>query len=78
MNASEWQVREGGFSVKADLKDVLSKYGRGVYTVVMWGILNREKAIVSEYSIFHDVAPPAAYTEESNAESESAESKTRS
>ena len=77
VNASEWQVREDGFTVKADLTDALSKYGVGVYTVVVWGTLNREKAVVSQYSIFHGVTPPAAYAEESNEQSESEESKTR-
>ena len=53
VTASEWQVTGNRFSIKADLSDVLSAHGPGVYTVILWGHLGGAPEVVSEYSIFH-------------------------
>ena len=61
VTASEWHVKDTSFSVKADLSDVLAVHGPGVYTIIVWGIIGGESAVVSEYSIFHGVTPPDTY-----------------
>ena len=75
VNASEWQVREDGFSVEGrPHRMYCPSTGAGSTQIVVWGTLFREDAIVSEYSIFHDVTPPAAYAEESEESNEGPES----
>ena len=56
-----WEARGQAFSVKADLSDVLATYGAGVYSVVLWGRIGGEKVVIAEYSIFHEMDPPAGY-----------------
>ena len=62
IDAQRWHVNGGQFTVSADLSTVISAYGSGVYTVVLWSKLGGEKAVVSEYSIFHGVTPPDTYS----------------
>ena len=57
----EWLARGETFSVTADLGDLLAKHGKGVYSLIVWGIILSESVVISEYSIFHDVAPPDTY-----------------
>ena len=66
ITALEWRVDGGSFTVEADLTGPLSRFGPGVYTVVVWGILDGEDAIISEYSIFHGTKSPDTYTAGSN------------
>ena len=61
ITASAWTVGST-FTVKADLGDLLDRYGPGVYSVMVWGAIGRERAVISEYSIFHDITPPDTYT----------------
>ena len=61
ITALDWSATSGGFSLLADVGDILSAHGPGVYSVVVWGSLNEESVVISEYSIFHDVIPPDAY-----------------
>ena len=61
ITASKWRVGSGGFSVEADLNDVLRVHGAGVYTVLLWGTLSGEAEVVSQYSIFHEVPAPSGY-----------------
>lgn len=56
ITAGRWQVANDTFMVAADLSDVLRKHGDGVYTIVVWGIVDGEDVVISEYSIFVDVA----------------------
>ena len=58
----EWEVRDKSFSVEADINEVLEEHREGVYTVVVWGNIDGERAVISEYSIFHGVTPPDTYT----------------
>ena len=61
ITALEWTADGADFSVKADLSDVIAHYGRGVYTVVVWGNMDGEDVVISEYSIFEGVTPPDTY-----------------
>ena len=57
--ASEWTVRGNTFSVKADLSDLLAKYGDGVYTIFVGDRrVDDESATISLHSIFYGVTPP--------------------
>ena len=47
--------------MKADLEYLIAKYGDGVYTIMVWGNIGGEQTVISEYSIFHGVTPPAIY-----------------
>ena len=49
---ADWKVQETSFDVRANVMKVLAKHGDGVYTVVMWGTIKGETAIISQYSIF--------------------------
>ena len=61
ITAQTWADNGKEFSVKADLSDVLAKHGDGVYSLVIWGGINGEDAVISEFSIFHGVTPPDTY-----------------
>ena len=52
VTAQHWTANGTGFSVRADLKDLLSKYGNGVYSLTIWGNIGSERMVVSKYSIF--------------------------
>ena len=61
ITAQEWNVKGTEFSVAADLSDVLAKHGDGVYSVDIWGSIDGEDIVISQYSIFHGVTPPDTY-----------------
>ena len=61
ITAQTWADNGKEFSVKADLSDVLAKHGDGVYSLVIWGGINGEDAVISEFSIFHGITPPDTY-----------------
>ncbi len=58
----DWDVSDISFAVEADISEVLNKYGNGVYTVTVWGKIDGEDAVISEYSIFYGITPPNTYT----------------
>ena len=63
ITALEWIAQDEVFSVTADIEDLLMAHGEGVYTMnVLWGKIDGEDAVISEYSIFHGITPPDAYT----------------
>ena len=64
ITALEWTARGEMFSVTADLGDLLAKYGKGVYSFIVWGSIGSEDVVISQYSIFHDVAPPDTYNDD--------------
>ena len=57
----EWTTRSDAFSVRADISDLLERRGNGVYSITVWGVIDGERAVISEYSIFHGVTPPDTY-----------------
>ena len=61
ITASKWQLSGDQFSVEADLSGVLAERGAGVYTVLLWGLLNGDAEVISKYSIFHGITPPDGY-----------------
>ncbi len=61
ITAQKWTARDTDFSVAADIGDLLSEYGPGVYTILLWGEIGGEDVPVSQYSIFHQTEPPDTY-----------------
>ena len=62
VDARIFRVNGGAFDVEADLERVLARHGAGVYSVVVWGLIDGRDEVISEYSIFHGVKPPDTYT----------------
>ena len=52
ITATNWSVTNDSFAVSADISDLLQQYGDGVYTILLWGEIDGERAPISEYSIF--------------------------
>lgn len=63
ITASAWVASDKSFEVRADINNILGQYGPGVYTIVVWARLMGDDNVVSEYSIFHQINPPAIYSE---------------
>ena len=61
IDATKFHVTGGAFDVEADISEVLDKHGDGVYSVLVWGLIDGQDAVLSEYSIFHGIVPPDAY-----------------
>ena len=61
ITAQKWTAKGKEFSIAADLSDVLAEHGEGVYSLVVWGAIDGEDVVISEYSIFHGVTPPGTY-----------------
>ena len=49
------------FGIEADLSRVIADEGPGVYEVNIFGILNGDITLISEYTIFHDIPRPTRY-----------------
>lgn len=74
ITAQEWSISEfeiqnnkyvekkGVFSLKADLSEVLKNHGEGVYSLIVWGKIDEEDVVISEFSIFHGITPPDTYS----------------
>ena len=58
ITASRWIVRESAFSVRANILTVTNRFGPGVYTITLVAESGGEDVILSQYSIFHEIAPP--------------------
>ena len=52
VTASKWSVNNDSFEVKADISHIVNAYGAGVYSVIVWGVIEGQEAVISEYSIF--------------------------
>ena len=61
ITALQWTAVGESFSVEADIGDVLAEHGAGVYSITLWGDIDGERAVISEYSIFHGITPPGTY-----------------
>ena len=64
--ARELKAEVGEFSVRADMSELVDEHGPGVYTVVLIAELEETSGgepdtVISEYSIFHEVAAPGGY-----------------
>ena len=62
ITASKWTANGNSFSISANINEVLKKHGDGVYTIVVWGTIGGERAIISRYSVFSGLTPPDTYT----------------
>ena len=62
ITASTWTATDEKFSITADIGEVLEEHGDGVYSVLIWGKVDGERAVISEYSIFYGITPPDIYT----------------
>lgn len=62
LTASEWDVSDTAFSVTVDIRETLREHGEGVYTIVVWGPIDGEGAVISVYSIFYGITAPDTYT----------------
>lgn len=62
ITASSWTASRNAFSVTVNIAEVLEEHGDGVYTIVVWGKIDGEDVVISEYSIFHGITPPDTYT----------------
>ena len=58
ITSTNWTARDTLFSVNADIGQVLSRHGSGVYTIVVEGKIDGEDTVISQYSIFYGVTPP--------------------
>ena len=61
ITAEKWDSVGASFAVRANISDILQKNGSGVYTVMLWGEVDGEDTVISQYSIFHDTTPPTDY-----------------
>ena len=64
ITASVWTALGLDFTVTADISELLSNYGPGVYTILLWGKVDGEDVPISQYSIFYQVEPPDTYNPE--------------
>ena len=64
ITASEWTASGASFAVRADISGLLRQRGSGVYSVTVWGKIDGEDAVISEYSIFHGITPPDTYSDD--------------
>ena len=60
--AQRWEVNGDNFKVIADISDLLAKHGSGVYSLFIWGIIDNEDVVISQWSIFWDLTPPDTYS----------------
>ena len=61
ITAIDWIASGEVFHMTADIRSLLANYGKGVYTVTVWGSIDGDILIISQYSIFHGVVPPDSY-----------------
>ena len=52
ITATKWSVTSNSFSISADISNLLTEHGNGVYTIVLWAEIDGERTPISEYSIF--------------------------
>ena len=54
-----FDIKEHSFDISVNLEDVASE--PGIYTIMLWGIVDGYSVPVAEYSIFHQTDAPTAY-----------------
>ena len=58
---SRFRLDGDRFAISANISTILDEHGPGVYEIVMWGMVDGELELVSEYAIFHDIPRPSGY-----------------
>ena len=61
ITASKWTARDDNFAVTADISQIIREHGAGVYTVIVWGVIDGEDVVISQYSMFHGIPAPETY-----------------
>lgn len=56
-----WEISGDDFTVSANLKPVLEKYGPGVYTIVVWGVIGDQNTPIAGHSVFYGIDIPRNY-----------------
>ena len=59
ITASKWTANSTTFSIETPLYSIL--HGEGIYTIILWGPIDGEDVVISQYSIFHGITPPDTY-----------------
>ena len=55
ITASNWNANGNTFAMSSDISPVLREHGSGVYTVLVWGVIDGEDVPISQYSMWHYV-----------------------
>ena len=58
---SKFELSDAEFVIAADLGQVLNIHGPGVYEVNIFGVVDGNVSLISEYAIFHNISIPAGY-----------------
>ena len=61
ITAQDWRANGEVFEVRADVREVIDVHGPGVYRVVLWGPVDGERSVISEYAVFHEIKPQASH-----------------
>ncbi len=56
ITADKWSITDNRFNLSANINNLLHQHGDGIYTVLIWGVINGENTPISQYSIF--IPPP--------------------
>ena len=62
ITSQRWNVNGDNFNLRADISNILAKHGAGVYSIFIWGIVDSEDVVLSQWSIFWNVTPPDTYS----------------
>ncbi|MDP2744578.1 MAG: CAP domain-containing protein [Dehalococcoidia bacterium] len=52
VDATQWNISGNSFAIRADLSQIVTNFGRGVYTIVIWADAGDESVDLTNYSIF--------------------------
>lgn len=52
ITADQWAIDGDTFNISADISDLINRHGDGVYTILLSGNIDGQRAPISEYSIF--------------------------
>ncbi len=52
IDALQWGISGKSFAIEAEINSLISQHGKGVYTIHIWGNLNKEPQRLTNYSIF--------------------------
>ena len=61
ITATEWFANGETFFLSADVASLIASHGEGVYSIIVWGKIDSEDMVVSQYSMFHGVEAPDTY-----------------
>jgi uncharacterized protein YkwD len=61
VTASKWAAMDSDFAITADISQIISEHGPGVYSIIVLGVMDGEDVVISQYSLFHDIPAPNTY-----------------